>query len=483
MGKNAIEAKNLSKAYRMWANHRARLSGALASRVAVLPFLPGFVRRRVLAYRDSVCHDFYALRDINISVPKGETVGIIGRNGSGKSTVLKIIAGILRPTTGSVEVNGRVAAMLELAAGFEQEFTGRENVYMSASIRGLSNKEIDERFDDIVAFADIGEFLDQPVKTYSSGMLVRLAFAVHTSIDPEILIVDEALAVGDETFRRKCFARLEKLREKGTTILFVSHDVGSVVNLTQYAYFFHQGEIVLEGDPKEVASEYQRFCHAPRSTADKIITELKSRRTQPGGADGGTGKQGEGESSSAEGQLHTGKRKGGPPASKIYDPNLVPVSTLTYDHHGGVITGFRLTNHKGKDANLLERNQWYTFTYDVRFYEQCHDVTFAMLIKTMKGHELGGSRTLPWDQFIEVVEAGDIYRINFKFQTLLMPGTYFLNAGVEGRIDDKRAYVHRVVDALCFKVKPHEKLMPTGTVDFLIEPSMEVTKDSVYAAS
>jgi lipopolysaccharide transport system ATP-binding protein len=260
-----IKVESVDKVYRIWSHPRARLTGSLAGKLAASPGLPSFIRRPAKAYSNSVYKEFFALKNVSFSVNRGETVGIIGRNGSGKSTTLKIIAGTLQPTAGNVAVNGRVAAMLELASGFEHEFTGRENVFLSAAILGLSRQETEDRFDDIAAFADIGEFLDQPVKTYSSGMLVRLAFAVHTTIDPEILIIDEALSVGDETFRRKCFARLDKLKERGTTILFVSHDLGSVVNLTERALFFHQGEIVMEGSPKAVSAEYQRFCHVPKA--------------------------------------------------------------------------------------------------------------------------------------------------------------------------------------------------------------------------
>ncbi|MDX8377458.1 MAG: ABC transporter ATP-binding protein, partial [Mariprofundales bacterium] len=209
----AIRVQNICKYYQIYSNPQDRLKQSLW-------------RGRKQFYRE-----FKALDDVSFEVKKGETVGIIGRNGSGKSTLLQIICGTLAPTSGDVEVNGRVAALLELGSGFNPEFTGRENVYMNATILGLSKKEIDARFDDIVAFADIGEFIEQPVKTYSSGMMMRLAFAVAINVKPDVLIIDEALSVGDVAFQRKCFGKIEEIRDAGATIMFVSHSEGSIVNL------------------------------------------------------------------------------------------------------------------------------------------------------------------------------------------------------------------------------------------------------------
>lgn len=467
MASAQIKVESVDKVYRIWNHPRARLTGSLASRIASQPVLPGFLRRHLHAYRQSVCREFYALRNVSFEINKGETVGIIGQNGSGKSTTLKIIAGTLPPTRGAVSVSGRIAAMLELASGFEPEFTGRENVYLSASILGLSRRETDERLDDIVSFADIGDFLDQPVKTYSSGMLVRLAFAVHTTVDPEILIIDEALSVGDETFRRKCFARLDQLKEKGTTILFVSHDLGSVVNLTERALFFHRGEVLMEGSPKAVTAEYQRFCHVSKEQAARIVSNLKAGQTIQ-----------EGPKQEVKEANVNPENSSGLQSTEQFDPSFISESRVDYAPNGGEITDLRLYDDAGEPANILKRRTYYTFEYTIRFTEDSHDVTFAMLIKTLKGHDLGGGRTLPWDQFIKEIKKGQVYRIRFRFQTLLIPGVYFLNAGVEGLIEGKRAYVHRIMDAIVFRVTREKELMPTGTVDFLIEPEMELVEDS-----
>ena len=471
MASPQIKVESVDKVYRIWSHPRARLTGSIVARMGRSRFLPPVLRRQAKAYCGRVCKEFYALRNISFTVNKGETVGIIGKNGSGKSTTLKIIAGTLPPTGGRVSVSGRVAAMLELTSGFENEFTGRENVFLSAAILGLSRQETEERFDEIARFADIGEFLDQPVKTYSSGMLVRLGFAVHTTVEPEILIIDEALSVGDETFRRKCFARLDRLREEGTTILFVSHDLGSVVNLTERALFFHRGEIVMEGSPKEVTAQYQRFCHVSREQGAALIKTLKTGKPLPA-------EPVEVPENASSGENVNVGRNDALQYSEHFDPNFLSQSRVDYAPQGGKLHDLRLYDEEGKEANILHRRKTYTFEYKVRFTEDCEDVTFAMLIKTMKGHDLGGGRTLPWDRFIKHIKKGQCYRIRYRFRTLLMPGVYFLNAGVEGLIDGERAYVHRIIDALVFRVVREKDLMPTGTVDFLIEPEMDLVEDA-----
>ena len=223
--------------------------------------------------------EFWALRNINFEVKKGECVGIIGRNGSGKSTLLQIIAGTLTPTTGNVEVNGRVAALLELGSGFNPEFTGRDNIYMNASILGLTKIEINAKYDRIVAFADIGEFIDQPVKTYSSGMIVRLAFAVQVTIEPDILIVDEALSVGDVFFQQKCFNRLRSLQKSGTTLLFVSHDLSTVKSLCDKCIYLEEGKIKCLGASTEICDSY--YNNTTKINNKTIFTQDRGDCKQP----------------------------------------------------------------------------------------------------------------------------------------------------------------------------------------------------------
>ncbi len=276
-----ISVQNVSKAYRIWESPSARLTAPLLeSASGFLPGAPGqwLKQRAARSYRD-----FWALKDISFEVKKGESVGIIGRNGSGKSTLLQIIAGTMQPTAGSVKVKGRVAALLELGSGFNPEFTGRENVYLNGAVLGLSRRDVDERFDRIATFADIGDFIDQPVKIYSSGMTMRLAFAVQTAVEPDILIVDEALSVGDAPFQAKCFARIRTLQERGCSILFVSHDVTAVLALCKGATLLSDGLAISQGSAKQVCDDYQLLCLrekgiATAPTAGGSITVLSVTR-------------------------------------------------------------------------------------------------------------------------------------------------------------------------------------------------------------
>lgn len=244
----AIRVTGLNKCYQIYDTPRDRLKQFL------VPRLQGLIRLAPRQY----FHEFWALKDVSFEAKKGETVGIIGRNGSGKSTLLQMICGTLTPTSGAVETRGRIAALLELGSGFNPEFTGRENVYMNAAVLGLSREEINERFDDIAAFADIRQFMDQPVKTYSSGMVARLAFSVAVQVDPDVLVVDEALSVGDMAFQEKSFTRMKRIRDAGTTILFVSHSTSAVRNFCDRAIWLDTGRMRAIGERLAVCDEYQR---------------------------------------------------------------------------------------------------------------------------------------------------------------------------------------------------------------------------------
>lgn len=272
----AIKVEHLSKCYQIYTAPRDRL------KQFVLPRLQRLAGQMPCQYY----REFWALKDVSFEVKKGETVGIIGRNGSGKSTLLQMICGTLNPTSGSVQTNGRIAALLELGSGFNPEFTGRENVYLNGAILGLSKDEIEARFDDIATFADIGDFIDQPVKTYSTGMFVRLAFSIQANVDPEILIVDEALAVGDAYFVHRCMLRFSELQKSGTTILFVSHDANSIRNLCSRAIWLVDGAIKETGNSSQVVDAYlaHLFRHQVVSTtpAPQVVTkELNPKSATP----------------------------------------------------------------------------------------------------------------------------------------------------------------------------------------------------------
>jgi lipopolysaccharide transport system ATP-binding protein len=259
----AIRVSEVSKCYHIYDTPRDRLKQFVLPRID-----------RLRGRSPRACYtEFWALRDISFEVRRGESVGILGRNGSGKSTLLQIICGTLNPTSGSVVTHGRVAALLELGSGFNPEFTGRENVYMNGALLGLSRDQVDERFDAIASFADIGDHLDQPVKTYSSGMLVRLAFAVQVQVEPDILIVDEALAVGDALFQKRCFQRIEKLLSDGVTLLFVSHDIESVRTLTHRSLLLKSGRAISWGISSEVVLDYRRHLHEDEARYFAALTE------------------------------------------------------------------------------------------------------------------------------------------------------------------------------------------------------------------
>ncbi len=263
----AISVRQISKAYRIWESPASRLLSPAQDQLSRLfpSRLP--VRGWLQARAQAGYRDFWALRDISFELPRGESVGIIGRNGSGKSTLLQIIAGTLQPTEGSVQVDGRVAALLELGSGFNPEFTGRENVYLSGAVLGLTRHEIDTRFDEIAAFADIGDFIEQPVKTYSSGMFVRLAFAVQTAVEPQVLIVDEALSVGDVFFQQRCFERMQQLLDRGVCIVLASHDLGSVQHFCRQTLVLRRGAKVFQGPSAEATKVYFQIEQEERAAA------------------------------------------------------------------------------------------------------------------------------------------------------------------------------------------------------------------------
>ena len=269
-----IQLEDISKSYALWSHPRARLQASIYRRIGGIPVLPGSVRERISKAAAAQRHDFFALRNVNLKIRAGQSVGILGRNGSGKSTMLQIIAGTLRPSAGRATTRGRIVALLELGSGFNAEFTGRANVMINASILGLTRRQIAERFEQIADFADIGEFMDQPVKNYSSGMMLRLAFAVNVHLDPEILIIDEALSVGDAAFQRKCMGRIETLKNNGGTLLFVSHAPEAVVQLCDHAVLLDRGDMLLEGTPKLVTSHYYKLLFAPAEQQQRIRQEI-----------------------------------------------------------------------------------------------------------------------------------------------------------------------------------------------------------------
>lgn len=415
---------------------------------------------------------FEALKNISFDVARGETLGIVGRNGSGKSTLLQIICGTLTPTTGSVSVNGRIAALLELGAGFNPEFTGRENVYLNGTLLGLDSGEIRERFDDIAAFADIGEFIEQPVKSYSSGMYVRLAFAVAINVTPDILVIDEALSVGDEAFQRKCFARIQRMRDDGTTVLFVSHSAGTVTHLCNRAILLDRGELLVEGTPKFVVSRYHKMIYAPKDREPEIRAEIRDAREDAVLTDmtGGDGiEKADAAVVNGSGRSARGDRGG---LEATYDEGLAPKSTVRYALRGAEIVDPHIETLDGRRVNVLRAGEDYVYKYAVTFSENAALVRFGMLLKAITGVDLGGAVSALPGEAEDVVEAGSRYIASFRFRCLLDCGTYFLNAGVVARVGEEEVYLDRIIDAAMFRVMPDEDRLATGIVDFLVAPNV-----------
>lgn len=414
---------------------------------------------------------FHALRGIDLEVRKGETLGIVGRNGSGKSTLLQIICGTLEPSAGTVEVQGRIAALLELGAGFNPDFTGRENVFLYGTVLGLTRAEVQARFDDIAAFADIGDFIDQPVKTYSSGMYVRLAFAVAINVTPDILVVDEALSVGDEAFQRKCFARIDRIRDDGATVLFVSHSAGVVTQLCDRAVLLDRGELLLDGVPKFVVSRYQKMLYVPPERAEAVRDAIRAERDDASDAEAPVVSTIDQSDAQLVQRSLPRAAQPGDQAEDWFDEGMTPKSTMRYDACGATIIEPHVESLDGRTVNVLRAGQEYVYTYRVCFDQAMSGIRCGMLIKTLTGLELGGAATNLPRQPIERVEAGGFVEARFRFRCLLDGGTYFMNAGVLAMVGEQETYVDRLIDAAMFRVLPQPERLATGFVDFCVQPS------------
>ena len=300
--------------------------------------------------------------------------------------------------------------------------------------------------------------LQKPVKTYSSGMFIRLAFGVAINIDPDILIVDEALSVGDEAFQRKCFARIMDFKKKGKTILFVSHSVGTILELCDRAILLDHGERLLSGVPKPVVTSYQKLLYAPADKIGSLLDEIKSSAAKNDFADD--------EPVPPPGDPAVIEEEETRQDIAYYDANLIPKSTVSYESQGAVIEDPHVTTVDGKKVNILNRGEQYVYNYTVRFDEDAYNVRFAMLIKTVRGLELGGMISHPPTDSINFVPAGTFRKQSFIFKCALTPGAYFLNAGVQGTVNGTGTYLHRLIDAVMFKVQSEKKILATGTVDF-----------------
>ena len=408
----AIQVSNLEKAYKLYNKPSDRLKEAL-----------GFGRKK--KYKEH-----YALKGVDMTIYQGETVGIIGTNGSGKSTILKIITGVLNATRGEVNVNGRISALLELGAGFNMEYNGIENVYLNGTMMGFSKKEIDAKMDDILSFADIGDYVYQPCKTYSSGMFVRLAFAVAINIEPEILIVDEALSVGDVFFQAKCYHKFEEFKQMGKTIVFVSHDLSSISKYCDRVVLLNRGVKLGEGSPKEMIDAYKQVLVgqyvAPESEEQNLLDDEELEAAA---------------AASAEGK-RTQKNVDNS------DANVVNPDLLEYGTKAAVIEEYKITDDIGRNTSAVLKGKECSVYMRVRFTEDIEAPIFAFTIKNIKGVEITGTNTMVEKAFLEPVKAGSVKEITFTQRMNLQGGEYLLSLGVTGYEKENFQVYHRLYDVL-----------------------------------
>lgn len=395
MSEIAIKVDDVSKMYKMYDKPMDRLKESL-----------GLTRRK--CYKEH-----YALNHISFQVYKGETVGIIGTNGAGKSTILKIITGVLGSTAGQVQVNGRISALLELGAGFNSEYTGIENVYLNGTMIGFSKEEIDAKLSDILDFADIGDFVYQPVKTYSSGMFVRLAFAVAINIEPEILIVDEALSVGDVFFQAKCYRKFEEFKQMGKTILFVSHDLNAISKYCDRVILLNKGKRESEGDPKEMVDLYKQLIVNQTATTDGSRAKRTGREEIPDHWYG------------------------------IFDMNP---NVQEYGDKKAVMTAFQILDERGLHTNTIEKGKEFTLQVRVRYLEDVDDPIYAFSLKNLRGTEISGTNTMYEKIAIQPRKKGQVDIVSYRQKMDMQGGEYLISFGCTGYEGGEFVVHHRLYD-------------------------------------
>ncbi len=405
----AIHVDHLSKLYKLYDKPSDRLKESL-----------GLTRKK--RYREH-----YALTDVSFDIGKGETVGIIGTNGAGKSTILKIITGVLNPTSGEAVVDGRISALLELGAGFNMEYTGIENVYLNGTMMGFTEEEIEARLEGILSFADIGEFAYQPVKMYSSGMFVRLAFAVAINIDPEILIVDEALSVGDVFFQAKCYRKFEEFKQQGRTILFVSHDLGSITKYCDRAILLNQGRKIFEGSPKEAVDIYKKV----------LVHQYNPEE------DGSAAGEGRGDGKESGIQELSGDWKD----SVVTNPNLIE-----YGEKAAEITDYAVLDENGLITNTLMKGTEFSVRMKVEFHEEIKEPIYAFTIKNLQGIEITGTNTMYEKADVQGKKAGESQEITFTQTLDLQGGEYLISLGCTGYRNGEFTVYHRLYDVCSLTV-------------------------------
>ena len=496
-----ISVDQVSKVYRLYDKPIDRLLESISLR------------------KKSYHKDFYALRDISFSVGRGEAVGIIGTNGSGKSTMLKIITGVLSATTGKVESRGSICALLELGAGFNQDYTGIENIYMNGTMMGFSKAEMDEKLPAILEFADIGDFVYQPVKSYSSGMFVRLAFALYISIDPEVLIVDEALSVGDVFFQAKCYHRMDELKRKGTTILMVTHDLGSVMKYCDRVVLFHKGEKVGEGLPGQMVDKYKKILagkdpHAEQfmeeqnflgnvdeeavGTAGTTGTTEQDTSTGNAGTTGAVDKAGKTGAATAGTVGNTEKNVGTgiaatagttntadtaesaspgscqssqKPLGFMKDHLTLNPSSQQYGNGKAEILDFGVLDKDGRPSNVLLKGEEFSIKERIVFHDDIAAPIFTFTIKDKRGMDLSGTNTLFEGKEIPAVKKGDEYFCTFTQRMNLQGGEYLLSISCTGFEEGEHTVYDRKYDITSITVLSNKNTV--GIYDMESEVTLE----------
>ena len=422
----AIKITNLTKIYKLYARNRDRLKDSLG------------------LSKKATYKEHYALKNVDMEVKTGESVGIIGVNGSGKSTILKIITGVLNATSGDVQINGRISALLELGAGFNMEYTGLENVYLNGTMMGFTEKEIDERLQDILDFADIGDFVYQPVKTYSSGMFVRLAFAVAINIDPEILIVDEALSVGDVFFQAKCYHKFEEFKKMGKTILFVSHDLTSIAKYCDRVILLNKGVKLAEGNPKDMVNMYKKL----------LVHQLDEETLEDVSGKSAIGEKSEDKSA--------------------WKNNFEVNPTVTdYGERQAEIVDFAIIDQYGAYSSIIEKGSVYKVKAKIHFHETVKNPIFTITIKNKQGTDITGTNTMFERIETGTVGAGEERIVTYEQQMNLQGGDYLLSLGCTGYVGDNFVVYHRLYDLVSFNV-----LSDKNTVGFF-DMNSHITVESV----
>ncbi len=400
-----IEVEHLNKIYRLYDKPSDRLKESL-----------GLVKH-------PRSKEHHALRDVSFSIRKGESIGIIGTNGSGKSTVLKIITGVLAKTDGKVKVDGRISALLELGAGFNMEYTGIENVYLNGTMMGFTKEEVDKRLPEILEFADIGDFANQPCKTYSTGMFVRLAFAVAINIDPEILIVDEALSVGDVFFQMKCFHKFEEFKSQGKTILFVSHDLSSIAKYCDRVILLNQGVKLAEGNPKDMINMYKKLMVGQLDT--ETLEDLSDRS-----------------------ELTMGEAK---PGSWRENFTVNP-DVIDYGSHDAQIVDFAVMDNYGSMGTILQKGEPFSVKARIRFHEDVKDPIFTFTIKNPKGTDITGTNTMYERVETGLCKKGQEKVVTYTQNMDLQGGEYLISLGCTGYAGDEFVVYHRLYDLVGISV-------------------------------